>query len=190
MIRNFGASGIESQPDGIDIGAGGSNISSIQTVEGAMTPSVTIKDFTISAVDLSRSVIILEYGKVGSVIPASTNEEVAPYFLNKTTVRVTWKTGTAPAKAIYFKLSIIEFNNVKSKQSGVQIGASTQPTTISIASVNVNKCIAITRAVSNSGMSANALDVFQLLTANSLILQTNYSNGSSIEYYWQVIEFK
>ena len=188
MIRKFGgSSGIDSQPAGIDLGIGGSNIKSKQsgTVDIA---GLTTKDITISAVDLSKSIVRVVFG--GNAQAGMLNSVlVSAWFINSTTIRVYRYTSSSDTtQPIYWE--VVEFNNVKSKQTGELICAA--PTTdITISPVNLSKTMLFYYLWSQStGYFINNARLGGYLTSQTNLQFSGYApQNNYIVADWQLLEF-
>lgn len=186
MIRKFGgAAGIDGQPQGIDIGVGGSNIKSIQ--RGLLNVSAAISDITISNVDLSKSIVIVK-AACTSFGSTAAYECVAQGFLTSgTNVRI--KLGDHYSyNTVEVAWQVIEFNNVKSLQTGFATGGTT-----SISAVNMSKSVVfssekITESGSGYDLARYFMNAVRLVTSTLLAFDRN-GNATTLEIYWQVIEF-
>lgn len=167
------------------IGTGsGSNIKSIQKISTII--SNTSQTVNIGVVNPSNSIVYLEfYGTIVN-IAYTANVELT----NSTTV--TLKTYYAPSTAYAIGITVIEFNNVKSKQTGSYTCSSSwsRSYNIPISSVNTCKCIAIaTFTCSSSAMLGPIMGYCTFV--NDTILAVNSANGTGISgtLKWQLIEF-
>lgn len=181
MIRKFGgAAGVDIQPAGVDIGfGGGSNIKSIQ--RGTIVMDSSTKNVTINAVDLVKSIVIIDYNNTGYTSNGICNQAV---LLNATTISITGWTGNTVA------WQVIEFNNVKSVQRGTaSINADVSSLTISV--VNLSKSIVVVGGLtSTNSQNASGSNIAVYLTTNN---QLTFKRGTGIvgdnTLAWQVIEF-
>jgi len=168
-------------------GGGGSNIKSFQTGAAVITNLNTL-DIAISAIDTSKSVIRIW------VKPAGSNntdyEAIMAKITSSTQINLSRK--TAYAGVNYIQWEVIEFNNVKSKQSGdltVPFGTAGTFQTTAISSVDVNKSLIFGsfKAIAGDTGIASALNIFKISSATEVSIS---KAGQSYSAHWQVIEFK
>lgn len=183
MIRNFGGvTGVTNQPTGLDIGVGGgSNVKSIQ--RGVTTFSAITTNATIASIDLTKSIVKIsfvplnsngQFGIVKAKLTSSTNLELKQIAFTQATV-VYWE--------------VIEFNNVKSLQTGM-ISLTATTNTVTIAAVNTSKCIVFCSWDSNDVSGANIKQGHcSYGLTSSTVLTVNQSDTVLHEIEWQVIEF-
>lgn len=163
-----------------------SNIKSLQVIEGTIY-NATSKDFTISSVDPTKSVVFIEIGK--TEVPTYSSYEMGVSIVNATTVKV--EMSTAFTTTLYFKLTVVEFNGVKTKQSGSATGVYPQPTNVAISNVAANKSLIFVSAkISAGNADYNANAIYPVLTTSTnLSLRTKADYGTAITFLWQIIEF-
>lgn len=164
-------------------GVGGSNIKSIQS--GTAAPTATSQTITISAIDMTKSIVkMTSNAGTGSNLSALMPKIV---ITNSTTLTITFQS-TPPTTYLYWE--VIEFNNVKSLQSGVTaIAASTSPN-ITISSINLSKSTLFFSA--DDGVTANTNYIEAAIMGKLLDTTTlNFSQSSSVarNAAWYVIEF-
>lgn len=165
-------------------GPGGSNIKSIQRLTINIPSGAQYTDTLITGVDLTKSIIIVSaYQSVNDNSPYHI--ATAAYFINATTVRVT-RSSAASGVIITAKVQIIEFNNVKSLQSGTLV-VSSFPLTQTITSVNMNKAVLFFSFTSQD----TGGDAFSMMLWGELTNATTltFSGNGYQTAYWFVIEF-
>lgn len=155
---------------------GGSNIKSIQYLDGTWGTTSIQKDVTISAVNRNNSIIFGQWAPFSQTNPST--EETAFLFGSDTVVRML-RNASGSSSQQYF-IVVVEFNNVKSKQSGNTVGSST----ITISAVDKNKSILVITARTNQTTWSELVPVYGKISDNVTIVV----NGGT-QRYWQVIEF-
>jgi hypothetical protein len=168
-------------------GAGGSNIKSAQSGFTTMT-AVTV-DIPVSSIDITKSIVIIREQGYNSGYGVKT-KMVGAALINSTTLRLylnTYNVNTQPQVT----WQVIEFNNVKSKQSGIKlISAYDTDVTVTISSINTAKSIIICSATSSGTSDSDQALQFNARISNSTTIAFKTSaNASEITAYWQVIEF-
>ena len=137
MTRLFGSSGITNQPTGLDIGVGGSSIKSIQRGSVAIS-STSVINVPITSVDLTKSIVLFTHQVPTSTTDVS-NTFVTAELTTSTNIAFT-RGGTGNGGTI--KWEVIEYNNVKSVQSGSYLSTLASETK-TITSVNTSKSTSI-----------------------------------------------
>ncbi|MBC3901686.1 hypothetical protein GH811_19025 [Acetobacterium malicum] len=200
MIRKFGgAAGVESQPQGIDIGVGGgSNIKSIQRGVTQIHYSASSVEVTINSVDKTKSIIRLsQEGADGTSSGA----------LPSTFIRGTFKTGEAkivldrPVSggnanySIYVYWEVIEF--AFPVQSGVlTMGSNSANEYATITAINRNKSTLFFsyNTPNNAGSYFNPMNTFinGSLASDTLVYfgRKAAETSCSANIAWFVVEFK
>jgi hypothetical protein len=161
-------------------GGGGARIKSIQRGIFVATWSIaqTVKTVTISAVDTAKTM-----EKITGVFATNTNwgeQAFRVELINPTTLQFT-RTASSSSVVAEIAWEIVEYYNVKSKQSGVK--SSTATDTQTITSVNLSKSI---YSVSSSTSSATNSGASYLQNATTIAFRTD---GSTTLFAWQVLEF-
>ncbi|WP_236883990.1 hypothetical protein [Clostridium botulinum] len=163
------------------------NIKSIQKgSRPASTGSNSIMDFTINAVNVENSIILIQ--------PLSGGQEDAQFaeFVSSTKIRLSTKQDRKSPWVPWYKSShpyywtVIEFQNIKSIQKGVQFFDSWNRRSIVINPVNVNNSLAFANFAgwydtTTTGMSAN------IVASNKLDIEV-YGGGLE-KASWSVVEF-
>ena len=170
--------------------SGGSNIKSYQS--GVFTLSTLTGNITIASVGTSKSIVITRavYSnntgdvatfEISSSLSSSTNIALTRY--NPAPVSV-------PTVLIYWE--VIEFNNVKSKQTGtMSVSSNSSESTQTISNVNPIKCLAFaTRSVDTNLSPNQGQHMFGIKVASSTSIAIRQQiSGVTCSYEWQVIEF-
>lgn len=178
MIRNYGgAVGLASQPMGLDLGFGCNSIKSIQ--RGIIDVTSVSTNIAISTVDLTKSIVrivnetqlVTKYGDTMGSLTAPTNLNLSfnAYMAHN-----------------LIKWEVIEFNNVKSLQSGTYIlTVSGVEQIVPISTVNPLKSLLFFSETTDD-TSANAIALGRIVSAASIGFKSMPVN----KYIkWQVIEF-
>lgn len=164
---------------------GGSNIKSVQSGEFNWSGTGTSSNVTISEIKSENSIVIIEQymvnenasiGAIGARITSDTN------------LNFTRRVGGSWNGSSKLKWQVIEFNNVKSKQTGIKsIGTTATEETVTISSINTDKCLLITSQTSDT--IGNAITYYE--SASNVLNSTTLSFYGHFEsyVYWQVIEF-
>jgi hypothetical protein len=167
-------------------GGGGSNIKSIQNGVSSMGTGVGYIDVTISAIDITKTVVIVTDGyETSGNYPYDGYCKMVASVINSTTIRIT--RGVTNANVNNINWQVIEFNNVKSLQSGV-VGGTVTNGDATVNSYDPSKSMLIVNYMLST-------------TTNSDYTVTIFKNGSGkigyvifSNYYvtarWQLIEFK
>ena len=162
-------------------GGGGSNVKSVQ--RGSILMDATTKNITISSVDLQKSVVI-----VNTVSAESTIDKilVSGSITSATNLRLTIG---AISTTTYVYWQVIEFNNVKTLQTGTTTLTSAT-TTVNISNVNMTKSIIFSSFKSTNAQTASLGNQTAYIDSTTTIVlkDANYITGKSA--IWYVIEFK
>jgi hypothetical protein len=179
MIRNFGATGMTNQPQGLDLGLSGSNIKSIQRGTASVLSTDTAKVVDINAVNRANSIIKFNYIIYAPAQYLCQTEWMVDF---SSSTQITFQRTTANGQ-LEIQWEVIEFNNVKSKQTGWTVSANT-----TIASVDLNK----TTIFAAANNSANVTDLVSQKYSYGLTTATNLHfafNQANFILYYQIIEF-
>ena len=163
-------------PRPIPDSGGGSNVKRIQRGENTLT--LTTTDIAISAVDLTKSVVMVS---LFSPSTSPANSLVGAEITSPTNLRLNLNTAGASPKVSW---QVIEYNNVKSKQSGTTAIPSTN-TNQSISAVNLSKSILIVSFRSTSTATSGHNNNAELTTSTNINFEINDATPTG---YWQVIE--
>lgn len=165
--------------------SGGSSVKSIQrgshTMFGYNSPLTNI--ITISGVDISSSIIIIYFNSKASNTSLSA---VMAEIINSTTIKFT---GCVGGSTVYpFEWQVVEFNNVKSKQSGIGAYVSSDET-FTISSVNTSKSLifgSFWTCYADTNIYAAS---YKIISSTSIGIYRRNAGGPQ-QAAWQVIEFK
>jgi len=166
-----------------------SNIKSIQRGTISLT-SGTSTTATISAVDTSKSIILVcsSIDSYGSNYDWASNWSVIPSFTSSTVVSFN-RIGTPTGSTVSISYQVIEFSNVKSLQTGMTSGVSTNTTvSATINSVDTLKSILFISARNNS-IDDHYLTTNGWLSSATQITFRGMLNLFSVYYRWYVVEF-
>lgn len=189
IIRKFGVvNGLTNQPIGLDVGlSGGSNIKSIQRGTGSIGSGLAQIDVTITAIDLTKSVVKVTY--LDTANSAAYASCVKAEFTSSTNLRLTRGGSTAQSTAVEWE--IIEYYSLKSLQTGTLATDGTSlGGTVSITSVDLSKAVLFftfnnggtTTTISSGTMTGK-------LSSSTLITFVNSSEVGSRSIFWFVVEF-
>lgn len=173
---------IDSILNGHGIGAGGSNIKSIQ--RGVLTTLVSVSNIEISSVDLTKSIVIVNTNTYqGGIL----DSDVAVKAILTSSTQLTLTTITNNFSGTIVSWTIIEFNNVKSLQTGSKSTSLASDTT-TISAINVNKSI-LFYSWTSSGDTAtqNIISNCYILDNTTITFKSTLAVAKVIA--WQVIEF-
>lgn len=173
----------------IDGAGGGDNISSIQTGITGWEDTNTTKDITISEVDLETSIVDFTQAHLNA--DSARDRAIGIALLDATTIRL-YRDGNAELDQ-YTKLNwrAIEFNNVKSKQSGIYSMASSSFTEedVTVSSVDTDKSLLyISQNTTNTSTGQGIRYLFSTSRIKNSTTITFYGDAAST-IYWQLIEF-
>lgn len=168
-----------------NISGGGSNIKSIQRGTIAINVATTTIDITVTSIDTTKSIAIISNNQDGVSNPSEACFAIT--IINATTIRITRTASSFTSITVSWQL--IEYNNVKSKQTGTfeQTSALTDQS-VTVTSVNTSKSIlyATHTSVVTGIQTASWVFLYKLL--NSTTIAFNGQNAST--KYWQLIEFE
>lgn len=167
-----------------------SNIKSIQRGTAVIPSANRYIYVPISAVDTNKSIILL--GHTGDLHDMYT-DCIAPSIFNSTSFRLQEGysgTGTVGDQTINWQ--VIEFNNVKSKQSGVKTISSSQSTYSTISAVVPEKCILVSYATASVFFPpSGGINIPGCVLTNATRLDFSFIKPDyTLLSYWQLIEFK
>lgn len=166
---------------------GGANIKSVQ--RGSTTVTATTTNVTITSVDLTKSIVKISFRCASDSV--ADRSFVTAALTSSTNLRLqvdATPTGVTPL----VQWEVVEFNNVKSKQSGnLSFTASTEQS-ISITSIDTSKSIIFasfrqTAAATGTGYGCNSFRIID--STNIGVQRTNAIAGTTVTE-WQVIGFK
>lgn len=188
MIRNFGATGLNQQPQGLDLGLGGSNIKSIQT--GTTTFNTSSATQVISPIDINKSILLISYYSVfGDNNPA---KELVRGQISSAN-QLTFNLGATPGGNILVSWTVIEFTNVKSLQRGTLAKtANTTEQTLTISAIDTTKCFIIAyMSMADSTATIYYMPLkYRIINSTSIGFQGSFTSAvTPINIDWQVIEF-
>lgn len=137
-------------------------------------------NITISSVDLTKAVVRM-------VGPYGTNIINSSGFMctlsTSTNINVTCA-AYASATTIYWE--VIEFNNVKSLQTGTATGSSQGDQSITISSINPLKAMIFTTEKTTWNAGGGSMTTNRVIDATHINI---YTFSSTATIYWQVVEF-
>jgi hypothetical protein len=165
---------------GID-GPGGSNIKSIQRGTATIPLSNTSTTVTIGAVDPTKSIVLVDFGNNG-LWPITL--DIYAELTNSTTINLTRYNSGDYTQTINWV--VIEFNNVKSKQTGLQSLSNSTEVTVNIANVDMSKALIFASYNSSQSMDPEYLKT-RFISSTQIGLTQIVS--SIMKVAWQVIEF-
>lgn len=164
---------------------GGSNIKSIQRGNLSLTTETTEQMLAVGGFDRNKSII-----RASVYIPGTQpalSESLIAFYISNSADQVWYKKTRAASMNVSWEL--IEYNNVKSKQTGL-INNSSSILTIPIASINQQKSIVVMSSYSVYDV-AQYLDRLQIrywFDGDNLKIEQKANVDRTI--FWQVLEFK
>lgn len=189
MIRNFGASGLTKQVQGLDLGlGGGSNIKNIQRGTASIINGGINVNITISSVDLSKTLLIFSIRQDNTTNDPSAC--LARGYINAST-NIKFERGSAPAKQILIDWQVIEFNgNVKVQNGLTALNDGVAQNTITISSVDLTKAV-LFHSVTTSAASQTFADVLTsgYLSSNTGVTFRRINSYLGNLIAWYVVEF-
>lgn len=165
--------------------SGGSNIKSIQRGTATIPYATNQLSVTINAVDVSKSIALCTERQIFS--DYSTYLKAGIYQFTTTSLGLKRYNG-GTSQALEVDWQVIEFNNVKSKQSGSATPPTGSTQNVTINSVNMNKSILIVTSYVNNSAS-NGMEISSGILTSSTNIQLRGSGSGTPYVYWQVIEF-
>lgn len=186
MIRKFGSiAGLEMQPSGLDVGLGGGSVSkSIQRGSTLLlTGATTTINITITSVDMSKSIVIV------STIPKAGSTQNAEIYVrgiltSSTNLQLVRNTGSGATDVSWV---VVEFNNVKSLQTGSK-SISVASATVTVSAVNTSKSLLFASwTTADTTNSFEGLTNYVLTDSTTLTFTQNGFYSKSIQ--WYLVEF-
>ena len=167
-------------------GGGGSNIKSIQSGITTISSASTIKSITISSVNIAKSIVVVTSGERldGGAVDGLCHN--VGYLVDSTTLVV--ERGATGADAQGISWQVIEFNNVKSLQSGERSVSSSGTTDIPVSSYSPGKSMLIFSSKRLTTTTTPYQYAIKKLDSSNLQIQ-GYLGGAVFYVRWQLIEF-
>lgn len=170
--------------------SGGSNIKSLQRGIASIASSGSFIDVTITSVDTSKSIIKITPSCASATIVG--NFIATAVFINATTIRI--ERATTPAIVVPYTWEVIEFNNVKSKQTGTKTishNGTYQTVNSTVTSVDTSKStvFATWKNTTATDSSPYAVLDINLTSSTNISFGQRGSGGITTTIEWQLIEF-
>lgn len=160
----------------------GSNIKSIQ--RGVASVNSTAINIPLTSVDVTKSIVIIQVNSNGE-----NNTQFVAISAKLTTATNLLLSRNATSGTALVSWQVIEFNNVKSKQTGTKI-TNLSSDTATITSVSTAKSILISTYITAVNVaSISACFNNTVLTNSTTITFNTYNITNTTTYEWQVIEF-
>jgi len=189
---DFIASNIKS---GVNLFGLAGSLASIKSIQhGSVVPfnntTTKIYSHTISSVDASKSIVLINY------FPQSSNNDtddiaISAQVTGATTLSLRREgNGQACTSTVYY--TVIEFENVASKQTGSEAINGNTTDTITISSVNLAKSLLIvTFRSTNSNIASlrEFIPIYYFASSNSISIRNNSNYADIAIFEWQVIQF-
>lgn len=165
----------------------GHNITIKSYQSGSISPwsgnTITEKTISISAIDASKSIARISYRLGGGTNINDT--ETAIEIVDATTIKLTRNTGLNNYNTYYWE--VIEFDNVKSKQTGIAITTG-ETQNVGMSPINMNRSILFCSGTNSStGNTFYNCGFGYRITGISIF--TLNSSVTTIKVYWQLLEF-
>lgn len=162
-------------------GASSSNIKSIQRGTSTISASNPSVNTAITSIDTTKSIIRITT-KSSSIFGASY--DICKAVITSST-QLTFTRNTSNTNSITIYWEVIEFNNVKSLQSG-QSGFAV--TTVTVSAVNTSKSLLFSSGINNTTNTTADYYNFGSYLIDSTTIGLNYPPGG-LAIYWYLIEF-
>ncbi|MFZ5352734.1 MAG: hypothetical protein ACOZCL_08425, partial [Bacillota bacterium] len=162
-----------------------SNIKSVQRGSYTFGGAEDTAWVTISAVNLSNAIIKISIQNVAAGNTANNSLQVKGKFTSTTQIELKrqYAGGSTYTKVFW---EVIEFNNVKSLQSG-DVAINTNPKTITISSVNTSKSVMFSSYLTTAGSTTAHIEVgYNLDSATQISFNCQAGDNTA---HWFVVEF-
>lgn len=162
----------------------------IKSVQHGTTNITATQNVTISAVDLTKSVIMITVMAVSAATAAQAS--VSAHFNSSTEITLTVGNATG-TKSVSWE--VIEFIQVKSLQTGttaVTTGTGVTGTnTATVTSVNRNKSILYLSRITTHPGSGSEINSFagEITNSTTLTFSAYWAGGQTITFRWFLVEF-
>lgn len=168
-------------------GGGGSNIKSRQSGVATIVSGDYILDIDISPVDMSKSIVrVCSYAPILKTGPGANPGANLPLIKFNSATSINIATNNYTAQDIPVAWEVIEFNNVKSKQSG-RSSTSIDGQKITISAVDISKSMLFVSYVTNLADFRGFIVKYLLYDTTNI--QFCFVDGYAVTAEWQVIEF-
>ena len=164
--------------DKFKLDVGGSNIKSKQTGTFSIDDGSLTKTVTITAIN--PNIAMLKVTFLNNTAYQPTNMYIKGVITNSTTLTFTLQNATWTE---FVSWEVIEYNNVKSKQSGTYSGGGSI-----VALSPINSLKSICEVNFNCVGNATNDTLIRIILSNTTLSFSSGGAGSN-NYYWQVIEF-
>lgn len=187
VAKGISVSDTDSMATLVDYVNGMSNIKSIQRGILVWSDTSITKNITISGIDINKSVARITFNNY-----SSTTADKGCFAINitsPTTVTIKRIIGLALTSNTIISWEVLEFNNVKSKQSGtVSLSSSSSENIVAVSQMDPNKSslfVSITNSAGND-TAASYTSSARIISATQLGF---FTGNVSSTVYWQLIEF-
>lgn len=189
MIRNFGTvSGITNQAQGLDIGIStGGGITGIQRGTAILAGSATSVNITISPVDLTRSIVLVQSYNHASSATTSALISIRAVINSATNILLVRNEASA-SHPVTYTWTVIEFASVKSLQKG-QKSLALASDTVTVSSVNTSKSLMFFSYSSTGLMAGGIAPVMGSVTNATTLTFNQLGTTPTTLIEWQLIEF-
>jgi len=171
------------------IGSAGGSVKSVQRGSTTIPISSSTVSVTINEIDVSKSVIMIKlFSTAGTTIDAK-DYLVQAKITNSTTITFTNGGSTSSYPQIYWE--VVEFDNVKSKQTGTVTATTTSgneyaPT---ITAVDTTKSILIATCYYATSITQQRFSCIASRIYSSTQIRLIQQTYTTYYWHWQVIEF-
>lgn len=164
---------------------GGSNIKSIQRGSVSFSTSALDTTATISPVDITKSIVRITY--IGLTSSNRNPVLIVPVLTNGTTITFTRK--EALGTSVVVRWEVIEYNNVKSKQTGTIALNGATAVTATVTAIDMTKVMLVSAKFGGGteGVSWSAKEGFQEWLASTTTI--SFLGNDIGTMYWQLLEF-
>ena len=140
----------------------------------------TSKNIAISSVDPEKSIIKVAVRTIGD----ADHGTMVPSFVNDTTINLART--AASTDTVHYTITVEEYNNVKSKQTGSIAGASGWAS-VNINEVNVDRAILVAHTLSTRELGdSEYFAQMQMLTSSKTA--SFYTQATYNTTYWQLLD--
>jgi len=182
--------------DFADLVTGINNISSSNTKSiqrGIATiNSALIVNVTIASVDITKSIVLIDYSFTGGSQDNSKNSLVKAKLTTGANIELSVQ-GYTSGPVLTISYTVIEFNNVKSLQTGLfNVVSDGVEHTVTVSAINVSKSI-LFKSFSSNNANVSASEMIlrtRIIDTTTLgFYQKDNVGGYTLKTEWQLIEF-
>jgi len=159
------------------------NIESIQHGTASIVSNAKSAIININSVDASKSIVLLTWRSEDFYVGDMPTAKI----ISNTQVR--FDRGYNSSNSTYIRWTVIEFKNVRSKQSGEAYNSTSGQTDVTISSVNISKSILIGTMRRYSSDTALRYAMYTVEFVSSTQIRFTFEGIMNTYLVWQVVEF-